>query len=587
MLVALLGTLPAGDLMAQSRAERRRDDRGSVAAATMTSPGTLPPGKSVTVKIDATVDQVPIGTSELSAQGTVSGSGFADVLTDDPDVAGASDPTVTPADDPGIATCPLSIVPSSETVGNGGGTASLNVMTSGACPWTVTETSDPDGIGTLPGTVSGTGDGTVQITVVANGQKVAKTATYTATIDTTAITATFTINQDAADNTAPDAIDDAYAVVAGDALSVDAAAGVLANDTDLHDDPLTAALGTDVSNGTLDLMADGSFTYTPDPGFVGDDTFTYTANDGTDTSAPATVTISVTNAVPVATADSYSITAGEVLTVDAATGVLANDSDAEGDPLTATLATDVSNGMLDLDPDGSFTYTPDLGFSGTDEFTYTVSDGTDESAPAMVTITVGSCTFAITPTFAAYGRFAGTGTVQVDTQPGCEWTAESNATWLHVLAGAMGTGDGAVEYQVNRNDDASPRTGTITIAGETLTVDQGGADEEFGIAPVLVGFPGAGGTGQVAVGASAGAAWTAVSNATWIVITGGAAGTGDGTVSYEVAENEGGAPRTGTVMIAGERFTVQQAAGESSLEIWIGALWESLTQTNMSIGGRP
>ncbi|WP_322938700.1 LamG-like jellyroll fold domain-containing protein [Nocardioides bizhenqiangii] len=93
------------------------------------------------------------------------------------------------------------------------------------------------------------------------------------------------------------------------------------------------------------------------------------------------------NTAPVATGDAYSADEGDPLSVTAP-GVLANDTDAEGDPLTANGATQPADGQVTLNGDGSFTYTPDPGFSGTDTFTYTADDGTDVSGPATVTITV-------------------------------------------------------------------------------------------------------------------------------------------------------------------------------------------------------
>ncbi len=99
-------------------------------------------------------------------------------------------------------------------------------------------------------------------------------------------------------NTPPTAQNDDYATAVDTPLNV-AAPGVLGNDTDVDPgDTLTAVLGTDVSDGSLTFNANGSFSYTPDTGFIGDDTFTYTANDGTDNSTPATVTISVSSVPP-------------------------------------------------------------------------------------------------------------------------------------------------------------------------------------------------------------------------------------------------------------------------------------------------
>ena len=93
-------------------------------------------------------------------------------------------------------------------------------------------------------------------------------------------------------NTAPVAVADAYETDAGTPLSV-SAPGVLGNDTDADNDTLTAVKASDPEHGTLTLNADGSFIYTPAAGYSGPDSFTYTANDGTDGSNTATVTITV------------------------------------------------------------------------------------------------------------------------------------------------------------------------------------------------------------------------------------------------------------------------------------------------------
>ncbi len=195
-------------------------------------------------------------------------------------------------------------------------------------------------------------------------------------------------------NDPPVAVVDGYTVVEDAVLTVPVATGVLANDSDPDaGTTLTASLVTDVTNGTLVLAADGSFVYTPDTNFVGTDTFTYTADDATDSSAVTTVTITVTaspvNDPPVAVVDGYTVVEDAVLTVPVATGVLANDSDPDaGTTLTASLVTDVTNGTLVLAADGSFVYTPDTNFVGTDTFTYTADDATDSSAVTTVTITV-------------------------------------------------------------------------------------------------------------------------------------------------------------------------------------------------------
>ena len=190
-------------------------------------------------------------------------------------------------------------------------------------------------------------------------------------------------------NQPPVAADDAYSVTANQTLNVPAA-GVLANDTDAEGDPLTAAMVDAPQHGTLTLNADGSFSYTPAAGYVGADSFTYHANDGTSDSNLATVSISVNAAVnhrPVAANDVYSTQQDSPLNVSSS-GVLANDTDPDGDPLTATLFEGPQHGTLTLNADGSFAYTPDSGYTGDDSFSYQASDGQLDSELAAVTIHV-------------------------------------------------------------------------------------------------------------------------------------------------------------------------------------------------------
>ena len=101
-------------------------------------------------------------------------------------------------------------------------------------------------------------------------------------------------------------------------------------------------------------------------------------------------TFSSNNHAPVAVADTYSVLEDNVLTVPALTGVLANDTDADSDPLTSVLVTNAANGNVVLNSDGSFTYTPNANFNGADSFTYKANDGISDSAPVTVTLNVTS-----------------------------------------------------------------------------------------------------------------------------------------------------------------------------------------------------
>jgi uncharacterized repeat protein (TIGR01451 family) len=187
---------------------------------------------------------------------------------------------------------------------------------------------------------------------------------------------------------APVAVDDHYTTCEDIPLVV-AAQGVLSNDGDLNDDPLAAILDSSSVSGTLSLNPDGSFTYTPTLNFSGFDDFTYHATDAISDSNVATVTLTVMakNDPPVATGDSYT-TEEDTLLMVVAPGVLLNDTDVEGDVLTAVLGDPPTNGTLALNPDGSFTYTPSLSFNGADGFTYHANDGTADSNLATAIIAV-------------------------------------------------------------------------------------------------------------------------------------------------------------------------------------------------------
>jgi hypothetical protein len=189
-------------------------------------------------------------------------------------------------------------------------------------------------------------------------------------------------------NQPPTAVFDAYEMMANEVLIVPAP-GVLGNDEDPDGDTLTVSLSEAPANGSVTLDADGSFVYLPDPDFAGEDLFIYMATDGSDKSEPATVTVTVIlpNRAPVANDDRFQLDEDQVLEVSAL-GVLENDSDTEGQPLTVVLVSDVSHGSLILNEDGSFTYAPDLDYNGLDSFTYQVSDGDLSSNSATVSIEV-------------------------------------------------------------------------------------------------------------------------------------------------------------------------------------------------------
>jgi uncharacterized protein YdeI (BOF family) len=159
---------------------------------------------------------------------------------------------------------------------------------------------------------------------------------------------------------------------------------VLNNDTDADGHTLTVASVTQGAHGPV-VNNGGDVTYTPDPGFSGADSFTYTVTDahgGTDT-ATVTVTVTSINHPPVAGDDSATTPQDTPVTIN----VLSNDSDPDNDTLTVNSATQGSHGSV-TNNGSHVTYTPNSGFTGADSFNYTISDGNGSTDTATVTVTV-------------------------------------------------------------------------------------------------------------------------------------------------------------------------------------------------------
>ena len=257
----------------------------------------------------------------------------------------------------------------------------------------------------------------------------------------------------------PVAVADSYTVAADRTLTV-AATGVLAND---RGSGLSALVITNVADGTLSLSRSGSFTYTPTPGFVGTDRFTYKDLDSSyNSSNVASVTLSVT---PLVADASYEAQSGTQLSVGAP-GVLAGSV---GTGLSANLVSGVNHGALTLNHDGSFSYAATPGYTGSDGFTY---DATDASGAVSNVATVSI----------AVGVASGPAVVPET------FTGEVANTELQ--AGGV-RGSGPEVYLGSANalaGDSDPNGGTLSTTAATITTSQGGtvtmaADGTFTYAP--------------------------------------------------------------------------------------------------------
>ncbi len=211
---------------------------------------------------------------------------------------------------------------------------------------------------------------------------------YTVSNSTGSATATVTITIDPL-NDPPVASDDkGNGYLAGKSGTLnDPTLNILANDTDIEGDQLTAVLKSGPSKGSVTLNSDGTFSYTNDGSDGTEDSFTYQAKDSNGAlSNPATVTI-VINESPLAIDDSFTMpSSGWIITGN----LLSNDSDPEGDPLSivVTDVTQPQSGTISVNPNGTFSYSYDKKGAITDNFTYRATDGFGKSNLATVTLNI-------------------------------------------------------------------------------------------------------------------------------------------------------------------------------------------------------
>ncbi|SEK95277.1 conserved repeat domain-containing protein [Stigmatella aurantiaca] len=252
--------------------------------------------------------------------------------------------------------------------------------------WTCSEAG---GVVTCTRPSLGTGEAAPPITVQVTAPSTPGSITATSTVST-ATTDPVAGNNSASQSTTvvganspPVANDDAISVGVNSGATV---VPVLNNDTDPNPaDTLTVTAVTQPTNGTVTLV-NGVVSYTPNPGFIGTDTFTYTISDGNGGTDTATVTVTIINNPPTANDDAVTVPANSTGTV---VDVLGNDTTAPdtGETLTVTAVTQPTSGTVTL-VNGVVTYTPNPGFIGTDTFTYTISDGNGGTDTATVTVTV-------------------------------------------------------------------------------------------------------------------------------------------------------------------------------------------------------
>jgi RHS repeat-associated protein len=214
------------------------------------------------------------------------------------------------------------------------------------------------------------------------------------------------------------------------------------------------------------------------------------------------------------------------------------------------------------------TITPPTSGSGPATLNYLVAANSGQQRVGVITVggrnfTVtqdpnpASCAFALSPGSRMVGVGGESGLFfNVTTGAGCRWDAATTDGWITITGGATNNnGNGTVSFNVQANNGVS-RTGSISVRGQVFTITQCGYD----VSPTGIPFDEFGGVGSVTVSAAAGCSWSATSNTSWITITSGASGAGNGSVNYSVTGYHvcNGA-REGTLTVAGRTVTIEQS----------------------------
>ena len=202
---------------------------------------------------------------------------------------------------------------------------------------------------------------------------------------------------------------------------------------------------------------------------------------------------------------------------------------------------------------------------------------------AGVTFTVnqaGVCVYTLSPSAGSYPSAGANGSFTVNSNPGCAWTAASGASWIRILSSPSGSGSGQVSFALDPNiGDA--RASSITVAGQTFTVAQGALVCSITLTPGAANVPAGGGAATFNVSTPASCAWSTTTAVTWITIITGASGSGPGVVGISADANSGADPRTGTVTVGAQNFTVMQPG--PSIQISLNSIANAATNVSGAV----
>ena len=193
-----------------------------------------------------------------------------------------------------------------------------------------------------------------------------------------------------------------------------------------------------------------------------------------------------------------------------------------------------------------------------------------DSNPAQPT-----CTYTLSATSMTMGAAGGAGSVTVTTASGCSWTGSSSASWITATGSTSASGPGTYTFNVAALSGTASRTGSLTVANQTVSVTQQGQSCAYTLQPASRTISAASATASFDVTTDAACSWTVTATAPWLSVVAGASGSGNATVTYQAAANPDAAPRTGSLTVGGQTHTVTQT-GLSSCTVDLNKYQDSI-----------
>lgn len=333
-----------------------------------------------------------------------------------------------------------------------------------------------------------------------------------------------------------------------------AVSGGFSSAVTLSASPLPSGLTAGFSPSTFAAPGSGSSTLTLNAGA----TMTPGAYNLNVTATGGGLTRSVPLAVTVLAKCTYSLNATSVAPPASGGSFSSTISTVSGCPWTASSGANwiTFSGATSGSGNGSVNYTVQANSA--------TSSRSSSLTIAGVTVTVtqaGAPAATLSPTSASYSTSGGKGSFTVTTPGNASWTATSNSTWIAITSGGSSAGGNkTVNYSVAANTGATARTGTITVSGVAFTITESGLTCTYSVSVGAITGVSGGFNGSISVFSPAGCSWTASSNVSWLSVTSGSSGAGNGTVLFFAASNPNNSSRTGVLTVAGFNIALTEGA---------------------------